>query len=168
MDESKPVKFFFEEDNAAATQNDGDSFFEAMKAAGVVQEAISEDMTAEKQVSADGSMKKLESRVTSIEFGSYRGDYSVHVTPTHPTRNLGTDEQVKKALTALAVTLNEYVPHTVRVDLFLPQKDWEMKVISAKVVGGADIWNFDKVGLEEKGLPKLLEAVDKIILVAGA
>ena len=165
---SEKPKFFFEadagtEDFTLTPQEHADTFFNTLQSAGIIQESPVEDLTA-KKVEPEGVMKKLESKILSIEYGTYQDNYSVHLTPVHPTKNLKDDESVKKALKELVVTLNEYVPQTLRVDIFMPRPDWKMKVISAVVIDGAKTWNFNLKSLEEEGIPKIFAAVEKVIM----
>ena len=99
-----------------------------------------------------------------MEYGPHEDHYAVHVIPTHPQRNLSNENMVKAALKELVVILNEYVPTSLQVDLFLPRDDWKMKVLTAKVRDGLKAWNFDVKKLEEEGVPRIFEAVEKVIL----
>jgi hypothetical protein len=141
-------KFFFEGDN---------ELFNALKAAGIVEESTHE-------VQVEASMKQMSSKVLQLEFGTYQKNYSIHVTPIHPRRNLATDNDVDRAIEKLAITLNEYVPHTLEVKIHRPMSEWKMKVISVVIEGGANAWNFDLTKLEAECIPKLFKALEGVIL----
>lgn len=167
MSDNKP-KFFFEEDPqpegfSLTPQEHTDTFFSILQSTGIIQDNPLEDMEA-KKAEADASMKKMESRVLVIEYGTYQDNYAVHLTPIHPQKNLKDDVMVKAALRELVVVLNEHVPHELNVKLFMPRSDWAMKVISAVVDRGAGNWNFNYNKLEEDGIPKIFQAVEKIIM----
>jgi hypothetical protein len=162
-------KFFFESDETApkeltlTSQEHADTFFSTLQGAGIIQESPHEDME-EKKIAADASMQKKESKVLVLEYGTYQDNYAIHLTPIHPRKNLENEQDVKQALYYLASILNEYVPHETQVNLFLPRADWKMKVISAVVQNGAHVWNFDKKRLEENGIPRIFEAVERVIM----
>jgi len=167
---SEKPKFFFESDPAAEKPWDNlpppehaDTFFSTLQSAGIIQDAPMEDME-EKKVAATASMKMVESKVLTLEYGTYQNNYAIHLTPIHPRKNLENDQDVKQAMYYLASILNEYVPHEVQVNLFLPRPDWKMKVVSAVVQNGATVWNFDRKRLEEEGIPRIFEAVEKVIM----
>lgn len=165
---SEKPKFFFEadttaEDSGLNQKEHADTFFNTLKTAGVIQDSPEDSLEA-KQAQADASMKKLESKVLLIEYGTYQTHYAIHITPTHPVKNLSSEPMVKKALMEFVVILNEYVPYNLQVDLFLPREDWKMKVISAKVVDGTSAWNFNVALLESVGIPRIFNTIEKIIL----
>lgn len=159
-------KFFFEEDTsihveqpAQESVTEDKTFVEQLKAAGVIKET-----SAPEYVSGDASMKKYQSKLLLIEYGKYRGNYAVHLTPVHPRKNLATDRQVEMAVRELAIHMNKVVPPTMNVDLFLPQAGWSVKVISAVVIDGADAWNFQIDKFENEEIQSLAKAVEKICM----
>jgi len=161
-------KFFFEADEpnseySLTSEEHANTFFSTLQSAGIIQDSPLEDFE-EKKVAADAAMSKKESKVLLMEYGTYQDNYAVHVTPIHAKKNLETPQQIKQALYHLASILNEYVPHEVQVNLFLPRDDWQMKVVSAVVLNGANVWNFDKKRLEEEGIPRIFDAIEKVIL----
>lgn len=165
---TEKLKFFFEpdlstDDSGLSNQENANTFFSALKDSGVIQEAPLEDLEM-KRTEVLASMKKMENKYLSIEFGVYQDNYAVHVTPVNSYKNLTNDVMVKRACTELATILNEYVPYTLRVDLYLPRAEWKLKVISAVVLGGATAWNFDPGKLEAEGILKMFKAIEKIIL----
>jgi hypothetical protein len=161
-------KFFFEADNQSeeyslTSQEHADTFFNTLQSAGIIQTAPLEDLGA-KKAEPEGEMKRMENKLLCIEYGTYQENYAIHISPVHAQRNFKDDLAVKRALKELVLVLNEHVPHEVQVKLFLPQPDWKMKVISSVVVDGAKTWNFNYKKLEEEGIPKLFQAIEKVIL----
>lgn len=162
------VKFFFEPDTQAdndtkmTTEEHADTFFSTLVDAGFIQQNIDASFEA-KTAEALASMKRLESSILQVDFGTYQDNYAVHVTPVNPKRNLSTDLALKRALKEIVLIMNEYVPFTCQVNLFLPRDEWKMKVISAVVVNGANAWNFDHSKFESEAAPKIFQAVEKVI-----
>jgi hypothetical protein len=162
---SENPKFFFEEDLPdTSSPQENDTFFTSLKEAGILKEVESIGEMNETRVELEASMKKKESKVLLLEYGPYKDDYAVHITPTHSARNLDTDERVKRAFVELCQHLNRYVPKTTQVELFPPNPQWKMKVISAVIKGGPSTWNFNIPLFEEEGIPALFQAVEKVIL----
>lgn len=161
-------KFFFEEDKQDQTQalpadEHASSFFSTLQAAGIIQEAVGEDLK-EKKIEADASMNKMENKVLCVEYGTYQNTYAIHITPVHPQKNLKTDKEVEKAVWELVKIMKLYVPQSVHIDLFLPRKDWKMKVISAVIKDWEKDWAFDVNKLEGEGIPTLFKEVEKVIM----
>jgi hypothetical protein len=161
-------KFFFEADNQSeeyslSSQEHADSFFSTLQAAGIIQEAPLKDLD-EQKVEADAAMRKVENKVLCVEYGTYQANYAIHITPTHPQKNLKSQADVERALWELVKILHDYVPQTVQVDLFLPRKDWQMKVISAVIKDWEQAWALDIKKLEEEGIPALFQGVEKVIM----
>ena len=161
------TRFFFEvEKPGASTETSAESaglFFSALKDVGIIKES---DFSEESVKSAEvlGAMSRLETKLVSVEYGTYQNNYAVHVTPTHHQRNLSDDASVKRALKALVLIMNEYVPYSVQVNLYLPRDDWKMKVISAVVTDGATAWNFDHHKFSLEAVPRIAAAVENVIL----
>jgi len=160
-------KFFFESDQEEAKKEDlvkeseASTFFDVLKDSGIITEGgeAAEDHTIE----IDALMNKKESRTLQVEYGVYQGNYAVHVTSTHPRKNLAERGKTKLALKELVVIMNEYVPPTLQVELHLPHEDWTLKVISAVVQGGAGAWNFDLKEFEDKAIPRIFDSIDAVI-----
>jgi hypothetical protein len=166
MANSKP-KFFFEADPAAKSpglswQEHAETFFSTLQDTGVVKESNLD--LSEKTAAIDGEMKTSSSKLVQIEYGTYQNNYAVHITPIHPARNLRSEDSVKQAVYVLAKTLNEHVPYSSTVNLFLPRPDWKVKVISAVILEGAKTWNLDIKKLEREAIPKIMQEVEKVIL----
>ncbi len=162
------TKFFFEPDEAQAPQND--SFFNALESAGVIQthskaEQVQNFLSGGEQgAEPAASMKKYESRLVSIEHGTYQNNYAIHLTPIHPQKNLATDAHVKQALRELVLIMNEHVPYTLQVELFMPRDDWKMKVISAVIKNAAGAWNFDSEKFDREAIPRIHAAVEAVCM----
>jgi hypothetical protein len=162
------TKFFFEPDEAQAPQND--SFFDALESAGVIQTSVNSNQVqsflngGEQEAESLASMKRLDSRVLSVEYGTYRDNYAIHLTPIHPQKNLATDAHVRLALKELVLIMNEYVPYTLQVELFMPRDDWKMKVISAVIKNAAGAWNFDSEKFDLEAIPRIHAAVEAVCM----
>lgn len=162
------TKFFFEPDTQAGhdsgltTEEHADTFFSTLVDAGIIKDSADDDFET-KTAEAQAFMRRLESSLLQLDFGTYQDNYAIHITPIHPKKNLSTDLLVKRALKELVLVMNEYVPYTCQVNLFLPRSEWKMKVISAVVVGGATAWNFDQTKFDDEAAPKIFKAVEKVI-----
>lgn len=160
-------KFFFEPDqeeekkNEAIKESEASFFFDALKESGIISEGGKE--AGPDHIEAEAQMKEKKSRTLLLEYGVYQKNYAVHVTSTHPRKNLSERNKTKLALKELVVIMNEYVPPTLRVDLYLPHEDWTLKVISAVVIDGSKTWNFDIAKFESDGIPRIFDAVDQVI-----
>lgn len=164
---TKP-KFFFEpdessEDSGLTTPEQANTFFDTLREAGIIKENPADDMEV-KQVSVTGTRDKLETRVVLVEYGIYNNDYSIHITPTHSVKNLASDSEVRQLLMKVIPVVNEYVPTTLQVDLFLPRTDWKMKVISLVIKGGASAWNLDTDRIAKECAPRILALSDEFIM----
>lgn len=166
---SEKPKFFFEEDPQADAESSltsaehSDMFFNTLKEVANVQEHQGNELE-EKQFSSLAAMKKMESKVLTMEYGTYEDNYAIHVTPIHPTVNLKTEKMVEAAMKAMVVEMNTYVPYDLQVNLWFPRPDWKLKVLSAVVEGGATAWNFDRQKLEDEGIPKIFKQIETLIL----
>ena len=156
------MKFFFEQDGEAVEQpkSEDKEFFFLLKEAGIVQQPGDKPQ----DISSEAKMQTATSKLLSIEYGTYQDTYAVHITPTHPKRNISDEQKVYEALRELVIVMNEYVPQTLTVKLHPPRADWQMKVISAVVHGGAAAWNFDIPKFEAEGITKILTAIEKVIM----
>lgn len=156
------MKFFFEDGNSQQPEKDSDEkqFFSMLQDAGVVQQPGDKPQ----EISSAASMKSLVGKVVTIEYGTYEDTYALHLTPTHPKRNLSDEQKVYDAMYQLAVIMNEYVPPTLQVKLYPPRADWQMKIISAVVEGGASAWNFDVEKFEAEAVARIHAAVEKVAM----
>lgn len=156
-------KFFFEDDNVAEKKEDSDIFFNTLKSIAEVKEGERSQLE-ESKITADAEMKKHKSGILELEYGRYINNYAIHLTPVHPKKNLATDSDVKIALKELVLIMNEFVPPSLRVDLFLPKNEWKLKVISAVIIDGANAWNFDIENFEKLAIPRIIKRIEQIIL----
>lgn len=161
MSEKKP--FFFDPEPATTTSPrptvGSGLFFDALKNAGVVQDA-----DAAMPVKADGEMKEKATRYLIIEYGIYQNDYSLHLTPCDERKNLDTPTKVELAVVAALQVIKPLVPDQMRIDVYLPREDWKMKVVSVVIRGAATSWNFNPKAFEEGAVLPLFDAVQKVIL----
>ena len=155
-------KFFFDDEPDPQTVADNEEFFSTLVNQGTVVQAKID--LSEKQIDVQASMKKIGSQLVTVEFGVYQENYAIHITPIHPQRNIVNDPMLKKALRRVVVVLNEFVPYTLSVQLHLPREDWKMKVVSVVIAGGATAWNLDTDKLEVDCMPRILQAVEDVIM----
>ena len=97
-----------------------------------------------------------------IEHGVVSNDYVLHITPTHPQRNLQAKNKLHAAIKEIITELNKVVPFDLRVDIHLPQEDWEVKATSFIVRGAADAWNFDRDAMDNVTIPSIEKKVADI------
>jgi hypothetical protein len=154
------MKFFFEGESEKPKESADKEFFFMLQEAGIVQQPGDKPQ----DIAADAKMQTQEGKLASVEYGTYQETYSIHVTSTHPKRNLSEGNKVQDAMRELIIVMNEYVPQTLKVVIHPPRSDWPMKVISAVVEGGATAWNFDIPQFEKEGVPRIIEAVEKVIM----
>lgn len=164
-------KFFFEEDPDAK----GDSgitwsehtttFLSVLETEGVLRER--------KEISLDPMMPQsemqtqhLKTTLLDIEYGIVKDDYVLHVTPLHPRKNLTNTNLLSEAMRAMIVLLNAEVPTTLRVEIFKPRADWEIKATSFIIKEGATAWNLDRGKIESVIIPKIMEQVSAICMKA--
>jgi hypothetical protein len=162
---------FFEEDPKAPEETKmtweehSDTFFGVLQGEGIVSNR--EDMSmAPMGVVPEMSAKVQKNGVVEIEFGVVKDDYTVHITPIHPKKNLSNQALFKEALKEAVTILNGVVPPELKVDIFLPRPDWEIKATSFVVRGGATAWNLDHTRIEKATVPLLLEAVTAVCMKA--
>lgn len=158
-------KFFFEEDvssngTGVSTGEQADLFGEAMSEMGIVSNLDS--MAPKGVVLITNDVKEILNAVIKIEFGVVDRDYVVHITPTHPQRNLQDKKKLDAALRVVVIELNKIVPYDLRVDIHLPQEDWDIKVTSFVIREAGVAWNFDRVSVETQVIPVILEKLTEI------
>lgn len=158
-------KFFFEEDPESQSDSGmswnehSGTFFSALQEIGIAKEA--QDLMPMDVQAATVNLKTITGKLAVIEYGIVDNDYVIHITPTHPKYNLGHLQLYNEALKEAVIVLNQVIPQTLRVDIFHPQPDWEIKAISFVVRGGAQSWNFD-VSSVESVIEQILKKVEEI------
>lgn len=153
------MKFFFEQEEEDTKPSEDKEFFFMLKEAGIVQQPGDKPQ----DISADAVMKQVSTKLVAVEYGTYQDNYAVHVTPVHPRKNLD-ESKVEDAIRQLILVMHEYVPQTLQVKIYPPRADWQMKVISFVIEGGATAWNFDVAEFESSGIPKIQMAMEKVIM----
>lgn len=157
------MKFFFEGEESSIEKPEDSKekeFFFLLQEAGVVQQPGDEP----EAVSSDAKMKNVASRLLDIEYGTYKDTYAVHLTAIHPAKNLSTEQKVYEAMRELVLIMNEFVPQTLQVKLHPPRADWQVKVISAVIEGGATAWNFDIPKFELEAVPRIQAAIERVVM----
>lgn len=164
-------KFFFEEDPEASEESSlnwtehAATFFHALEDHGLIEDRPVMDLAPMTPTIEMNTAHKVTSLV-DIEYGTVKADYAIHITPIHPRKNLIKEELLHEAVRLAVVLLNRVIPTSSVVSIFMPRKDWEIKVISFVVKDGADTWNLDTKKIEEETVPQLLEEIGKICMKA--
>lgn len=159
-------KFFFEEDSEAeqgsgvSLEEQADIFSDSVSQAGVSGKIDS--MAPMKVEAAPVEVKQERTSLALVEFGVVDKNYAIHITPTHPQRNLKDHKKMRAAIEAAIIEMNRHVPPDLQVNIHLPQEDWDIKVLSFVVQGGAAAWNFDIAAFESEAVPVILKKVSDI------
>lgn len=159
--------FFFEEDPVAedsgiTAKEHADTFFSALETEGIIKDRQGISSFDQLKNEAAQSTEKKRNALVEVEFGVVNDDYVLHVTPTHPHKNLQKRQLFEVAVRECVILLNQVVPTTLTVDIYLPQPDWEIKATSFIIRGGADAWNLDVQKIASETVPLILERVAKI------
>lgn len=161
----KDRKFFFEEDPELEETIKSGVFFQELEKSGIIK--TTEGMDMNPLTPEPESKTKTERTATvEVEFGRVKDDYVLHVTPIHPRKNLKKRALLESAVKTCVVNLNKVVPPSLRVDIYLPQDDWEIKAISFIIRDGWTAWNLDRDKLEAETVPTLLTEVGAICMKA--
>ena len=162
-------KFFFEEDSEASSdatinaKDQADIFGAIVAEAGVSSNL--ESMAPLEMVAGKNELKTINTTIVTVEYGIVQDNYTVHITPTHKQRNLSRQSKFSEALEATIILMNTKVPFDLRVEIIPPQEDWEVKMLSFIIQGGATAWNFDIADFEATVIPKILEKITAICMV---
>ena len=144
-------KFFFEEDaedpiSGVTHTEQADIFSDVLEGIGV--SANIDSMEPMGAVAKRLEMHDIKNGLLHIEYGIVDQDYVIHLTPTHPKRNLSSDTKLRSSIEKTIMCLNKVVPFDLQVEIHLPRADWEIKVLSFIVRGAATAWNIDVSYLE--------------------
>ena len=83
-------------------------------------------------------LKEAKDRNIMITFGWDGNDYVWHIGTTHHrVRFSVTEEQM---LYTIIKSMNKVIPKTCKVDIFLPSKDWDLKIYTFKAWGLRECW----------------------------
>lgn len=168
----KDDTFFFEEegDDGLAIGGTGkeqaDTFMSMLESEGIIKERGAIVSFDPIKNAPDSDTKKATTTLVEIEYGTVKGDYVLHVTPIHPHKNLAKKQLLEAAVKQTIIILNNIVPPTLKVDIFLPRADYEIKATSYVIRQAADAWNFDSGRIETVVVPQVLEQVGKICMLA--
>lgn len=85
-----------------------------------------------------------------IQHGPILSDYVWHISTTsHKIDFRASDERL---LFAIARVMNNYVPQTIPVNIFLPQADWDIKEYTFKAIGLVGLWSFQQKEIDKMNL----------------
>jgi hypothetical protein len=159
--------FFFEEDPQAegasglTGKEHAEAFFSVLEQEGIIKDRQGVEAFDELKAQSEISTQTERTSLVEVEYGIVKADYVVHVTPIHPVRNLSQRPLFEQAVKQCVVLLSKAVPVSLRVDIYLPQPDWQIKATSFVIRDAADTWNFDAKAVEA-AIPDILEQVTKI------
>lgn len=160
---NKPPFFFDPEPATTQTPREtvgSSSFFDALKGAGIIQSPDSDALPFE----TEGKMEELKTEYLIFAYGTYKDDYSIHIEPCHPKKNLSTPVKVELAIVEALKLIRPHVSDSMRIDVFLPRSEWERKVISIVLRGGAKAFGFRKDVFEEETPQQIFMKVQEVIL----
>lgn len=168
-------KFFFEEDTDGVEDTGmtwaehTSTFLDTLKKEGYIKETSSDfDLGGVKKAETDMSTKHVHNSLVDVEFGTVRTNYVIHITPTHPHKNLAHQKLLEQAVRSAIIILNNgIIPPNLDVDIFLPRDDYKIKSISFTIKDGAEAWNLDVSKIEKEAVPKLLDQIGKICMAAS-
>lgn len=172
MSTEKNDTFFFEEDVDGGTdtgvtgKEQAEAFLSVLEEAGIIKEGSALTSFDPLKSAADSDTKKAKSSLVEVEYGVVRGDYAIHVTPVHPQKNLTKKSLLDAAIKSTVVILNKTIPPTLKVDIYLPRADYEIKATSYVIRQAVDAWNFDTSVIEKEVIPQIMEQVGKICMLA--
>lgn len=153
-------KFFFEEDPKAeesgvSWQEHADSFYNHL---GVDVKNVDKQKDAfapMTPVAMTIKMKTINDKVIEIEYGQMGDDYVIHIKPIHPTRNLAKEASLLLAMRTTIALLNTVIPYDLRVEIYKPEPQWEMKFTTYKIIDGMNAWNLKIDKLENEVIPQI-------------
>jgi len=94
-----------------------------------------------------------------IAHGWHKDDYVLHIKPWHPKKQYRVTLQ--RVLFAIAKTMSKTIPDNIQVDVFPPNRQWEIPEITMKAKNLLDVWsvrNEDLLEMNEQ-IFKLLNAL---------
>ena len=144
-------KFFFEEDPAeivtgVTPTEQADVFGATLEELGI--SGAPDSMEPMAALVKRVEMKSQKNNLVLLEYGIVDKDYVLHITPVHPKRNLTDMTKLRAAIDQVIISLNKIIPFNIRVEIFLPRDDWEIKVLSFVVREGAQSWNLNPTELD--------------------
>ncbi len=138
--------------------------------AGTFTEAISNSLSfmdpAGKEVVADlsdfgvqstSSMNEISTKHVEIQFGYHENDFIWHITPK--TKNITFNDS--QLIYVTAMVLNKTIPTHIKVNIFLPEANWDIRPYTFKAEGLVSLWSFsdDMVNRINKELIVQLDAL---------
>lgn len=96
----------------------------------------------------------------SITHGWDKDDYVWHMVPVRATRTWKVS--LPRVLYAIIKTMNETIPQNVKVDIFPPYSDWDIKEITFKAYGLNYVWQIGKKEISSLNL-KLFEVLNTLL-----
>lgn len=127
-----------------ASEEDVTTFMDVMKENEIVASEgdwVTKDSPDYIEVTAE----LVEQRVGTIqiEHGWHEDNYVWHFSPWHTRKPYR--ETLERVVYGIAQTMNEVIPQSVEVKIFLPYKDWEIPEVTFKAIDLRSCWNINDV-----------------------
>ena len=168
-------KFFFEEDpesekdSGISWEEHTDTFLSVLKKEGYLQDLPFDKLSLGSEMKAEADRnetKHVTSSLLDIEFGVIQSNYVLHITPVHAQKNLSKPALLNEAVKTAVILMNQVIPANLDVKIFMPRVDYPVKAVTFSIAGGGEAWNFDQTQLETEVVPKMLEQIGKICMLA--
>jgi len=160
------TKFFFEEDETKENtksnktlESDLDFFNSVLKEEGV--DGFLNTLEPSSAQPLPRELNKLENPVLEIIYGNIGDDYYIYIFPKHPKKTIN-ENNLRVAVEEVVIAMNKEVPYTLKVTITLPRKEWEIKLMSFIIEGGAVAWNFSRESFEANVIPSIFSTLTDI------
>lgn len=94
-----------------------------------------------------------------VQSGFHDMDYVWHISCNPKKKWKGSIDRI---CYAIAKTLNDVIPQTVEVKIFLPYADWDLQEITFKAIGLRDCWSITDQVITDLNL-KLLQVLNTLV-----
>ncbi|NDC22605.1 MAG: hypothetical protein EBZ49_00520 [Proteobacteria bacterium] len=95
-----------------------------------------------------------------IQHGWHGEDYVWHISAHHTKKPFKVS--IDRVVYAIAKVMNDVIPQTVEVKIWLPMQDWEIQEITFKAVDLASSWNVSEESINKLNL-KLFEVLGTLV-----
>jgi len=123
---------------------------------GVNAGAFSEVVDGSPQKVQAPKFSKQTSGLVQIEHGWHQEDYIWHIGTSNPRRDWKVSQD--RLVYAIAATLDTVVPRTIRINIYPPVADWEVKEYTIKAMDLQSAWN-----VPQSSISALTEKMFKVL-----
>lgn len=95
-----------------------------------------------------------------IQHGWHGEDYVWHISAHHPKKPFRVSTE--RVVYAIAKVMNDVIPQTTEVKIWLPMQDWEIQETTFKAVGLASVWSITDDILNKLNL-KLFDVLGTLV-----